>query len=437
MTSLTTASSDDETFILAAAIEPLQSTDTSPRVGPYINLDASNPATYREQLATCNTYVSTSINKYARTLTKGIRFEGRSKAKKAIEDVAKKNNFIGQIQTAARYLVIHGDYIATSIGKGETFQAVPLLMSATTILPEGVTPNSFPSYILQPPINKFVINEGSKTSEVKQELLDPKDVIYCALNAFDAVQDDILQRKTRGLYGQSPLDPLKPAIRALLDVNEGQRVFYKKYGNGRYLYNMESLAEAVNAGRIKPEKAQEALNLFMERYKNLKANEDIVCYGMDVKALDANGTMNVMEFKSALETEIMIGLYQSPLTMGQSFQTTYASSYMVEEDRMMVLEGDQSILEATANQILNRMLLSMGLKEDSVTIYFDDLSKPKLDPSLLIELSNMGKITDDQLLEYLGFENLMPNEQPLDVKTVTTTQNKNNIIQNEPPQTGM
>ncbi len=396
--------SPDKTYTIAAAIESLTSSDTSSIAGPYINMDTSNPATYREQLATCNTYVSTSINKYARTLTKGMRFEGKTKARKAVEEAAKKNDFKGQIQTVARYLVIHGTYIATTIGKGETFQATPLLMSATTILPEGVTPGtSSPKYILEPPIASFCVNEGNQNQDVKEVTLDPKDVIYCALNPFDSIQEDVLQRKTRGLYGQSPLDPLKPAIRALLDVNEGQRVFYKKYGNGRYLYNISALEKAVMDGTLDPQDAQTALDAWMDKNKNLSANEDLVCYGLDVKAIDANGTLDVMAFKNALETEIMVGLYQSPLTMGASYQTTYASSYMVEEDRMMVLEGDQSILEATANQILNKMLLSMGMKEDSVTVKFDELSKPKFTSQEILEWRNTGLLSDDLALLWGGF----------------------------------
>jgi hypothetical protein len=395
--------SPEKSYTIAAAIESLSSSDTSASVGPYINMDTSNPATYREQLATCNTYVSTSINKYARTLTKGMRFEGKQKARKAVEDAAGKNNFKGQIQTVARYLVIHGTYLATTIGKAETFQSTPLLMSATTMLPDGVVPGSMPKYIMEPPIFQVCVNEGNNNSEIKPVSLKPADVIYCALNPFDSIQDDILERKTRGLYGQSPLDPLKPAIRALLDVNEGQRIFYKKYGNGRYLYDLKSLDTAVTNGTITPAEAQTALTEFMELYKNLSANEDLVFYGLDVKPIDANGTLDVLGFKSALETEIKVGLYHSPLTMGASFQTTYASSYMVEEDRMMVLEGDQSILEATANQILNKMLISMGMKEDSVTVKFDELSKPKFTSSEILEWRNTGLLDDNSALLWGGF----------------------------------
>ena len=429
MTPLNAAINDTKKpFQLAAAIEPLYNSDTSPKSGQYTNFDTVNKATYREQLATCNTYVSTSINKYARTLTKGMEFEGRAKAKKAVEDAAKKNNFIGQVQTQARYLCIHGYYGATTLGKGATFQAKPLLPSAMTILPADVPPGSTSvKFIMEPPIVQFIVNEGSKLSEVKQVEIKPDDVVYCALNPYDSVQKDILDRKTRGFYGQSPLDPLKPAIRALLDVNEGQRIFYKKYGQGRYLYNIKALEAAVTAGLMEPDDAQEAINLWMEKNKDLSANEDLVCYGMDVKAIDANGTLDVMKFKSALETEIMIGLYQSPLTMGQSSQTTYASSYMVEEDRMMVLEGDQSILEGVANQLLNKMLLSMGLKEDSVTVHFEELSKIKLDPSLVIELGNSGYITKSQLLDYCGFEDL--SDESTQGSPILTTKQPEQITQ--------
>jgi hypothetical protein len=140
----------------------------------------------------------------------------------------------------------------------------------------------------------------------------------------------------------------------------------------------------------------------MEENKGFSANEDLVTYGIDVNRIDASGSLDVMQFKSALETEIMIGLYQSPLTMGQSFQTTYASSYMVEEDRLMVMENNQSILEFTGQQILNKLLISMGYKEDSVTVHFDDLSKMKIDPTLMKDLADSGWVTKKMLLDYLG-----------------------------------
>jgi hypothetical protein len=414
MTTLNAALTPPTYTTLAAAIESLNSSDTSNSAGPYTNFDTTNQATYREQLATCNTYVSTSINKYALTLTKGFRLEGKRQALKNVETITKKINFLGQIHTAARMMIIHGTYAATCVGKGEQFQAKPLLNAALTILPDGVKPGSNNvKFIMEPPIASFVVNEGSKVSEVEQVTLDPKDVIYVALNPYDTVQEDILERKTRGMYGQSPLTPLTPAIKALLDVNQGQTTFYKKYGQGRYLYNILALQKAVEEGRMEPKDAQAAINLFMEDNSGLSANEDIVSYGLDVKAIDAHGSLDVMKFKNALETEIMVGLYQSPLTMGASYQTTYASSYMVEEDRMLVLENNQTILENVSQQILNRLLLSMDYKEDSVTVHFDDLSKMKIDPNLMENLANGGWINKKMLLDYLGLVWQEDNTEPI------------------------
>jgi hypothetical protein len=211
-----------------------------------------------------------------------------------------------------------------------------------------------------------------------------------------------LDRKTRGFYGQSPLTPLIPTIKALLDINKGQTEFYKKYGNGYRYYRFTILEEMVKSGQMEPATAKELLDAWMEENKGFSANEDLVTYGIDVNRIDASGSLDVMQFKSALETEIMIGLYQSPLTMGQSFQTTYASSYMVEEDRLMVMENNQSILEFTGQQILNKLLISMGYKEDSVTVHFDDLSKMKIDPTLMKDLADSGWVTKKMLLDYLG-----------------------------------
>jgi hypothetical protein len=324
-------------------------------------------------------------------------------ALKNVESITKKINFLGQVHTAARMMVTHGTYAATCIGKGETFQAKPLLNAALTILPDGVNPGSNNvKFIMEPPISAFVVNEGSKVSEVEQVVLKPEEVIYVALSPYDTVQEDILDRKTRGLYGQSPLTPLTPTIKALLDINKGQTEFYKKYGNGYRYYRFTILEDLVKENKIEPEVAKAMLDAWMEENKGFSANEDLVTYGIDVQRIDASGSLDVMQFKNALETEIMIGLYQSPLTMGASYQTTYASSYMVEEDRMLVLENNQTILENVAQQILNKLLLSMGYKEDAVTVHFEDLSKMKLEPQLITDLANSGWINRKMLLDYLG-----------------------------------
>jgi len=69
----------------------------------------------------------------------------------------------------------------------------------------------------------------------------------------------------------------------------------------------------------------------------------------------------------------------------------------------------------------------MGLKEDSVTVHFEELSKIKLDPSLVIELGNSGYITKGQLLDYCGFEDL--SDESTQGSPILTTKQPEQITQ--------
>lgn len=391
---------------LYAAVEPLQRKSTSSEKGPYINFDEKNRFTLYQQLSTCNPYVSTSLNKLGLSMVKGMTFEGTSKRNaKEFEDWSKKTNFLNQVQSLARILCRDGTYAALPISgvKGGGFRLTPLLMPALTILPEGIEPGAKVDEVLSPGENiegmRFCLNEGDKL----QKVYDYSQVIYGVYNEWDSVQEDRKKRKTFGLYGSSLLVPIIPSIQNLLDLDQGFVSYVKKYGQGRYIINLKALEEAVKQGIITPAQASEAVKSFAEEHKNLSENEDMIGAGLEVLTPDAKGSLDTTKFKESLETEIMLGLFQSPLTMGKSAGTTYASSYMVEEDRMLVLEGLQKIVESITNQAINARLRAIGKPEDSVWVQFDELSKPVLDFDTLLEMCNTGKITDDELRQRAGF----------------------------------
>lgn len=392
---------------LFAAVEPLTRKNTSAKKGPYINFDEDNRFTLQQQLSSCNPYVTTSLNKFGISLTKGMKFDGKSKKiVKDLELYSKKNNFINQIQSIGRILAIHGTYIAKPVSKvgGDGFRLNPLLMSHTTILPGGFAPGSTSDDVLQPGEDPedltFCIYEKEADKRIMYNF---DEVVYCTYNEHDGVQKDILKRDTYGLYGTSLLTPIIPSIQNLLDLNEGFVSYVKKYGNGRYVINLRALEEAVKQGIITPTQASAAVTEFSESHKNLSENEDLVGAGLEVTTPDPKGSLDISKFKESLETEIMLGLLQSPLTMGKAAGTTYASSYMVEEDRMLVLECFQKILESATNQAINFWLKAHGKTEDSVWVTFDELSKPVLDFNTLLEMANTGKITDEELRERAGF----------------------------------
>jgi len=393
-------------FKLFAAAEPLSRKNKSAIKGPYINFDEKNRFTLYQQLSTCNPYVSTSLNKLGLSLVKGMAFDGTSKRNsKEFEDFSKKTNFLNQVQSLARILCRDGTYTALPVSgtNGGNFRLAPLLMPALTILPEGVEPGAKVDEVMSPGQNiegmRFCLNEGDKL----QEVYDYSQVVYGVYNEWDSVQEDLKKRKTYGLYGSSLLVPIIPSIQNLLDLDQGYVSYVKKYGRGRYAINLRALEEAVKQGIISPAQASEAVAAFAEEHKKLSENEDIIGAGLEVLTPDAKGSLDTSTFKASLETEIMLGLFQSPLTMGMSSKSTYASAYLVEEDRMLVLEGLQKITESITNQAINARLRAIGKPEDSVWVKFDELSKPVLDFDTLLEMCNTGKITDDELRQRAGF----------------------------------
>lgn len=390
---------------LAAAVEPLNRSNTSPNAGPYVNFDQTNRFTFYQQLSICNPHVSTGLNKLGLSLVKGMDFDGKKTAVKEFKEYSKKSNFTNQVQTIARILCRDGTYLAKPVygATGGNFRLVPFLMPYTTILPEGYEPGSRSTKIMQPgkdlEATRFYVYEKQKDENV----LEWNQVVYGNYNEYDSVQTDVKQRKTYGLYGSSLLVPLIPSIQNLLDIDQGFISFVKKYGNGRYIFNFRYLEELAKQEIIEVEEIPGIIDEWCEKHKNLSENEDIVGAGIDVYTPDPKGSLDITKFKESLETEIQIGLFQSPLTMGKASGTTYASSYMVEEDRMLVLEGLQEIVKGLAQSAVDFRQAAVGKQPGSVTIEFEELSLEKLTTAEMQEMYNTGVITKEMFLKRTGF----------------------------------
>jgi hypothetical protein len=400
-----TAPTPKRKLCLAAAVEPLNRSNTSSASGPYINFDQNNRFTFYQQLSTCNPHVSTGLNKLGLSLVKGMSFDGKKQAVKEFKEYSKKLNFTNQIQTISRILCRDGTYLAKPVygANGGSFRLVPFLMPYTTILPEEYAPGSRPTKIMQPEKDlektRFYVYEKQQA----QEVLKFNKVVYGNYNEYDSVQLDVKKRKTYGLYGSSLLVPLIPSIQNLLDIDQGFISFVKKYGNGRYIFNFRLVEELVKQDIITPEEGQDIINDWCEKHKNLSENEDIVGAGIDVYTPDPKGSLDITAFKKSLETEIQIGLFQSPLTMGQASGTTYASSYMVEEDRMLVLEGLQEIVKGLAQTAVDFRQAAAGKQPGSVIIEFEELSLEKLTVTEMQEMYNTGVISKEMFLKRTGF----------------------------------
>ncbi len=384
---------------LGASINVTTKDDTSSSIGGISNFDTSNRFRYYQQLTSASPYVSVPLNKLGMMIPKGLSFDGKSALLKDFNRWSQKQNVIEQVSTIARLTCRDGTVIGKPNGDPEHFYFYPSLMSQTTILPDGVKPKSVPTEIMQPPDASVYLCEGEKTqSELKLD-----ELIIVRYNSWDYVQTDTRNRDTYGLYGASLLDPLELSIRNLLNINKGYVTFVKRYGMGRYHYDHVMLQNLVENGLMKPEDAGKFHDDWLEDNKNLSENEDISAVGLKITPVDAKGSLDVMGFKESLETEIQLGLFQSPLTMGKAAGTTYASSYLVEEDRFVVLEGLQTIIKNTTQEFINRRLLKMGKQEDSITVSFDELSRIKLTASEVQEMYNTGVIERNEFRDWGGF----------------------------------
>lgn len=378
---------------VAAAANTITRLNTSTKAGGFADFDKINRFRYYQQLAGCTPHASMSLNKLGLSLIKGMEFDGDQATVAALKLWSRKTKFTEQLQSLARLLCRDGTYLALPRGKtAETYQLRPFLMAYTTILGQGD--------IIQPDISKIMLNEGSKGTE---QSYNQEEVIYGTYNAWDSVFCDIKGRETFGIYGASLMEPIELSITNLLDLNSGYVAFVKKYGLGRYIFDFKLLEKLVEAGLMTYEDAQASIDAFLEKHKNLSENEDITSMGLSVSPIDAKGSLEVQAFKDSLEAEIQIGLLQSPLTMGKSSGSTYASSYMVEEDRMLVMEGLQHTVEDMAQDVINRLLVIMKKNPDSVTIQFEELSRVKIDAGAMQEMYNTGVISKKSFQTWAGF----------------------------------
>ncbi|MDD4521717.1 MAG: hypothetical protein PHW84_02030 [Methanosarcina sp.] len=391
-------------FTLAAAVGVLEKKETPVEFGDYTNFDTVNRFFRYQQLIKSTPYASIGMKKLKTSLTKGMDFDGKSN--RQVEESRKwkkKSNLVGQAQNVAGSLFRDGFFAGILNGENpDKLKLRPLLAPYLTILPDGVKPGDTTKKVLQPDPALFVINEGIKSGDAQETPYEADKVIYGAIDEWDSKQLDLKNRETYGLYGESLVDPVELPIRYLHVINQGYVEFVKKYGMGRYSYSFPFMEMLVEKGIIKLAEFQKEIKDWMEANKNLGQNEDLVGIAK-ATPVDAKGSLDVMAFKTALETDIQIGFLQSDLSMGDSKGSTYAAGYVSENSRMVVLENLQLNLQNIMQDYIDKRLELQNKTPGSIEIIFDELSLPQMTAQDMLEWCNSGKITDDELRHWGGF----------------------------------
>jgi len=341
-----------------------------------------------EQMSDLNPHISIPLTKLSFSLVKGIRFTSGDADKPTDQETIDDFNrwsvnieFRSKLQSLTRLIVKNGTFIGKVVPykdpdtKEDIFDFQPVMMKYTTLLPKGVKPGDKPDLVMTPPIVTAIINEGDEKLEQK---IKTEDLIYGAIFPYDKPVIDIYGRETYGIYGLSFLDAIHDTFMKYLDLVKGYTEYIRKYGIGRYYFNYKSLEKLLEDGDV--DTVKKLIAELRDTVQYLQENEDIVGCGFDIKSLDQSGTnIDIVNFKQSLETDIQVGLLQQPLTMGRAEGTTYASGYVSEADRLIVLEGLQEMIQDMVNkQIIDKRLRLMGKEPGSVKVIFEELSQPSI-----------------------------------------------------------
>lgn len=413
-------------------------------VGGLSGIDNDNRFVRYQQLYTITPHTFMAIQKLGLSLVKNYRFEGKKNLVKNFENWGESIDFSNKLQTMARLALINGTYVALIIDKKtgiendiQEIDFQPLLMSKVTLLPDNIEPGTTPSDIIMPPVTRVIVNEG----DIVNEKIYRKDNCFIYSRCpRDKVQEDSLGRETYGIYGISLFDSIEEILYKYINLVDGYTNYIKKYGIGRYFIDYTLLAELVKDGQLELEDALDVMQELAYTNSEIKENEDIVGIGFGIKQLDSGGSnINVVDMKNSLETDIQVGLFQSPVTMGRSQGSTFASAYVSEDDRLLALEGIQKSIEAALNApngIIGKRLEMMGKKPGDIKIVFSELSTPKITEQGYYNALLVDAVTKDEFRKFMGLPKLMPKSEnkPIKQNIATPTSNPSSLEPDNYPQ---
>ena len=282
-----------------------------------------------------------------------------------------------------------------------------LPMDYVTLLPEGISAGSTPSTLMTGDIERVVVNEESTiTNDVTKQILDvDKEAIVYRYNHRGNVFEDIMGRNTYGLYGRSLLENKEWRLEYYYDMLESYRKYVQRYGFGRLFYNSSVLAELLKMEDYS--KFEEVRNAMSAKMEELAENEDILGVGMDITQLTTNTGLDILGMKESLEKDIYALLFGSGITSGKEAGTTYASAYIVEQNRIRILNSYRKQMRVQLEKLIRKQAENLNMRNvDVIHVRFEQLDKARYSAEEVAELYTAMVLERDEARELLGFEPL-------------------------------
>lgn len=392
------------------ALEPKDQTGDTTLFGQY-RIDNKNQFNRYAQLSLISPHTFIPLAKLGLSMVSGFMLESKDSDKKLQKDMdawAIKIGLRDKMQNIARCTVRDGTTVAYMPVKPktgiETIHIQP--MEYTTLLPEGVKIGSKPETLIKGDIAKAVLMESDKKNFV--EMKRDEFALFRLFHEGYFTQD-IMSRETYGMYGISLLEPLTRTIKNLTDLNEGYSGNMRRYGAGRLHINLPLVEKLRAEGKYT--EAKKILEDTIAAMQKLSKNEDIITGGAEVNSVAGTTAPGVREMKQSYEKDIHIGLLQSGVSMGDTKGSTYASGYLAEEDRYIILESVQEYVRETVQaEIIDKQLVLLGHKPGAVVVKVDKLDVPYVDYTTLTDAVMNGQITEGEYRLALGFSEEKPEE---------------------------
>lgn len=380
-------------------------TITKFKIGDF-TISNDNVFTKYRQLGSLD-IVSDALGKAALEMASGFEIYSDNED----DDMAPLNDWSGIIDLEGHILsVLHellekGTVVVYTGQWGNDIKELQLLpMDYVTLLPKGISASSTPSTLMAGDIERVVVNEASATSDITKQVLDVgKEAIVYRYNYRGNVFEDIMDRNTYGIYGRSLLANKEWRLEYYYDMLESYRKYVQRYGFGRLFYNSGVLAELLKAESY--DKFVEVRNAMSEKMEELEENEDILGVGMEVTQLATNTGLDILGMKESLERDIYALLFGSGITSGKEAGMTYASAYIVEQNRIRILNNYRRQMRAQLEKVIRRQAENLGMGNVSdIHIRFEQLDKAKYSAKDVADLFTAMVIEKDEARELLGFE---------------------------------
>lgn len=278
-----------------------------------------------------------------------------------------------------------------------------LPMEYVTLLPKGVNPGTSPNHLIKGKVDKICVNEDSTSNEVKRETLDIKEVMLYRYNPTTHHFKDIKNRATFGIYGHSILHRIEWRLQFYFGMLESYRKYMKRYGYGRLFFNSDSLAKLLESESY--DNFEKVRKDMIKEQESMEENEDLLGIGMDVKQLDTSTGLDILGLKESLEHDIASMLFGSEIKTTATSRTTYASAYIVDQNRVRILESYRKIIKQPIERLIRIQAENMGIEDtQKIKMRFAKLDLAKYTAQDIATLYTGMLIEQDEGRELLGLK---------------------------------